>query len=285
MVNNMKIKRVVIIGMGLIGGSIGKALIAKGIADEVIGVCRKESSLRRAIAEKSLTKGYVNSYKEALTGAEIILIATPVNTIKEVLKKIAEVVNDTKILVSDAGSTKKEIVDYADRFKDKFSFIGAHPLAGSEKSGVEYSSSGLFENSVCILTPTKDSADENYEKVKNLWESLGAVTCRLSPEEHDKNIAFSSHLPHAAAYALMGALPDAFPRNMIASGFKDITRIASSDPELWKDIFMSNKTNVIKAIRCFKNILSEFEEDIKAERAEELKIKLKKMKEMRDNIV
>jgi len=281
----MRIKKIVIIGMGLIGGSIGKALIKKNLADEVAGVCRRESSLDRAVREKSLTKGFINNYGEAVRGADIILIATPVSTIKGILKNLSEVINDTKILVSDAGSTKKEIVDYAARFKDKFSFIGAHPLAGSEKSGVEYSSSGLFENSVCILTPTKDSSNENYEKVKNLWESLGAVTCRLSPEEHDNNIAFSSHLPHAAAYALMGALPDAFPRNMIASGFKDITRIASSDPELWKDIFMSNKTNVVKAIRCFRNILSEFEEDIKAGRAEELKIKLQKMKEMRNNIV
>ncbi|MBL7072784.1 MAG: prephenate dehydrogenase/arogenate dehydrogenase family protein [Candidatus Omnitrophica bacterium] len=281
----MKIKKIAIIGMGLIGGSVGKALIEKKLADEVVGICRRESSLDRAVREKSLTKGFVNNYGEALLGAEIILIATPVSGIKNVLKSLSEVINDTKILVSDAGSTKKEIVDYAAKFKDKFSFIGAHPLAGSEKSGVESSSSDLFEDSVCILTPPKDASIENCEKLKNLWESIGAVTHKLSPEEHDKNIAFSSHLPHVAAYALVGSLPDEFAKNMVASGFKDTTRIASSDPELWKDIFMSNKDNVIKAITRFKETLDGLEADISTGRAEELKVKLKKMKEMRDNIV
>jgi len=281
----MKIKKIAIIGMGLIGGSIGKALIEKKLADEVVGVCRRKSSLERAVREKSLTKGFVDNYGEALQGAEMILIATPVRVIKNVLKSLSEVINDTKILVTDAGSTKKEIVDYAVKFKDKFSFIGAHPLAGSEKSGVEYSSGNLFEDSVCILTPTKDSSIEDYEKLKCLWESIGAAVHKLSPEEHDKNIAFSSHLPHVAAYALMGSLPGEFVENMVAAGFKDTTRIASSDPELWKDIFMSNKENVIKAITRFKETLSGLEKDISAGRAEELKVKLKKIKEMRDNIV
>lgn len=281
----MKIKKIAIIGMGLIGGSVGKALIKKGLADEVVGICRRGSSLDRAVREKSLTKGFVNNYGEALRGADIILIATPVSGIKNVLKSLSEVINDTKILVSDAGSTKKEIVDYAAKFNDKFSFIGAHPLAGSEKSGVEHSSSDLFEDSVCILTPTKDASIENYEKLKSLWESIGAAVHKLSPEAHDKNIAFSSHLPHAAAYALVGALPDEFAKNMVAAGFKDTTRIASSDPELWKDIFMSNKDNVIKAITRFRETLCDLEEDISSGRAEELKEKLKKMKEMRDNIV
>ncbi len=281
----MKIKKIAIIGMGLIGGSVGKALITRNLADEVVGICRRESSLDRAVREKSLTKGFVDNYSEALQGAEIILIATPVRAIKTVLKSLSEIIDDTKILVSDAGSTKKEIVDYADKFKDKFSFIGAHPLAGSEKNGVEYSSSDLFEDSVCILTPADDSAIENCEKLKRLWESIGAVTHRMSPEEHDKNIAFSSHLPHVAAYALMGSLPEEFAENMVAAGFKDTTRIASSDPELWKDIFMSNKENVINAITRFKETLSGLEEDISSGRAEELKEKLKKMKEMRDNIV
>jgi len=281
----MKIKKIVIIGMGLIGGSVGKALIKRNLADEVVGICRRESSLDRAVREKSLTKGYVNNYEEALRGAEIILIATPVRAIKNVLKSLSGVISDTKILVSDAGSTKKEIVDYAAKFKDKFSFIGAHPLAGSEKSGVEYSSSDLFKDSVCILTPTKDSSIENCEKLKRLWESIGAVVHRMSPEDHDKFIAFSSHLPHVAAYALMGSLPEEFAENMVASGFKDTTRIASSDPELWKDIFMSNKENVIKAINCFNKTLSGLKEDISAGRDEALKEKLKKMKEMRDKIV
>jgi len=281
----MKIKKVVIIGMGLIGGSIGKALIAKGVAREVVGVCRRDSSLKRAIKEKSLTKGYVDSYKEALAGAEIIVIATPVNIIKEVLKRIAEVINDTKVLVTDAGSTKKEIVDYAANFKDKFSFIGAHPLAGSEKSGVECSQSDLFKNSVCVLTPREGVSEEDYGKIKSLWEKMGAAVIKTTPEEHDKNLAFSSHLPHIAAYALAGVLWDKFPKDMVSTGFKDTTRIASSDPELWKDIFMSNETFVIEAIGRFKAVLSDIENDIKNGRASELKERLKKCSRKRENVV
>ncbi|MFH1394680.1 MAG: prephenate dehydrogenase [Candidatus Omnitrophota bacterium] len=278
----MKIKKVVIIGMGLIGGSLGKALLEKNIADQVIGVCRRQVSLDKAIKEKSLTAGCIDKYKEVVKDAQIIVIATPVSKIKKILTDLAEVLNDPKIIVTDVGSTKEEIVRYAGQFKNNFSFVGAHPLAGSEKKGVEHSDGSLFENSVCIVTPTNETLDENYERVKSLWEKTGARIVRLEPKIHDEYLAFSSHLPHIVAYALAGALGENFSKDMVATGFKDTTRIALSDPELWKDIFMSNKQNVINAIARVKEILSGIEEDLALDKEAELVKKLKKYKGIRD---
>jgi len=280
----MKLKKIVIIGMGLIGGSIGKAAIEKGLADEVVGVCRRQSSLDRAVKERSLTRGYVNNYDEAAGGADIIFIATPVHTIKETLEKLAGTVKDPNVLVTDVGSTKKEIVEYAKRYKDKFVFIGGHPLAGSEKAGVEYSTPDLFEGSACMLTPDEGVGDENVKKLRDFWEDLGAGVGIIGPEKHDYNLAFSSHLPHVVAYALAGVVEEALPPTMFAAGFKDTTRIAASDAVLWSDIFMSNRENILKAIAKYKNILSGIEDDIRESNEEALKEKLRDYKKVRDEL-
>ena len=279
----MKLKKVVIIGMGLIGGSIGKAILKKGLADEVVGVCRRESSLERAVKEKSLTKGFVNSYDQAVEGADLIIIATPVHTVKEVFDGLSEVLSSSEILVTDAGSTKKEIVDYADKYKDNFSFLGAHPLAGSEKTGVEYSTSDLFENSLCVITPGEHSSSENIEKLSAFWQSLGAEVDIIAPELHDEILAFTSHLPHIAAYALCGTVDDKFFK-YVSTGFKDTTRIASSDALLWSDIFMSNKENVLKSIEKYKAILTNIEAAIRDDKIEVLKEQLNSIKNKRDEI-
>jgi len=280
----MKLKKVVIIGMGLIGGSIGKAIIEKGLAEEVVGVCRRQSSLDRAVKEKALTKGYVDSYTEAVPGADVVFIATPVHTIKTVLEDLSEVLKDGKTIVTDVGSTKKEIVANAGWFRDRFTFIGGHPLAGSEKSGVEYSSADLFGGSVCILTPDENTPEEPKAMLTGLWQDMGAAVVELSPDKHDENLAFSSHLPHIAAYALMGALGKNFPYAMLASGFKDTTRIAASDGALWSDIFLSNRRNVLNAIGRYREVLTSLEKDIQDENADLLTKKLSDYKEMRDEI-
>ncbi len=277
----MKYKKIAIIGMGLIGGSLGKAILSKGLADEVIGVCRRESSLEKAQEEKALTKGYVNNYDEALKGAEIIFIATPVHTIMEVLAKLDKTDLDANVIVTDAGSTKKEIVDFAKKFKDKYSFVGGHPLAGSEKSGVEYSIGDLYEDSLCVLTKDKDTKEEDLKKIKALWEKIGAKVDVVSPEEHDRILSFTSHLPHVVAYCLSGVQKKNFLK-YASTGFRDTTRIAASDPILWSDIFMDNKENVLESIETFKKELSLLEKDIREGHKEDLIEKLKKYKDIRD---
>lgn len=280
----MKFKKAVIIGVGLIGGSIAKAIKEKSLADEVIGICRRQSSLDRAIKEGAITKGYVNNYAEAVKGADIVFIATPVETVKENLKLLAEVLKDGKVLITDAGSTKKEIVDYAHQFKGNFSFVGGHPLAGSEKTGVEFSSSNLFAGSVCALTQDETTKEKDLNKLKDLWEALGAKVKVMTPGEHDEILSFTSHLPHIIAYALSGTERTEY-KDFVSTGFKDTTRIASSSALLWSDIFMSNRDNVLKAVARFKELLLGIEEDIRKSRTAELVKKLEDYKKIRDEIL
>lgn len=277
-------KKVVIIGVGLIGGALGKALISRGLAEEVVGVCRREVSLQKAIDEKAITSGAVGLSAEVMQGADIVIIATPVNSIKVILDQLSNVISDPDVVVSDVGSTKKEIVKYAARFKENFYFIGAHPLAGGEKTGVENSRADLFEGSVCVITPELDVDEEKLRILYSFWKDLGAELDLMEPDKHDEILAFTSHLPHILAYSLSGSQKVDFSRYM-STGFKDTTRIASSDPSLWSDIFMSNRRNVLNAIEVYKKVLAEIEADISSGRQDELKKKLAECKKVRDDVV
>ena len=280
----MKYNKIAIIGTGLIGGSIGKALISRGLADEVIGVCRRESSLKRAIDEKAVTKCFVNNYEEALEGVDIIFIATPVETVKEVLEKLSSVKLKKGVIVTDVGSTKKDIVDFAAKYKSSFIFLGTHPLAGSEKTGVEFAKDGFFEDSVCVLTPDKDIDKRVIDRMQLFWQDLGARVEVITPDEHDLILAYTSHLPHIAAYALAGSADESFAP-FVSTGFKDTTRIASSDPLLWAEIFLTNKDNVLKTIARYKSELSIIEESIKQGDEKRLIGILENYKRIRDEIV
>ncbi len=278
---DMKLKKVVIIGVGLIGGSIGKALLKYALAEEVVGVCRRQVSLEKALTERSITSGCVNEYENSVHGADVIFIATPVNTIIETLDILSRALNDKNIIVTDAGSTKKEIVEHAARYKDRFTFIGAHPLAGSEKTGVEYSDADLFADSVCVLTPSPNVEKKLLGEMKLLWEKMGASVSVTSPDEHDKVLALTSHLPHAAAYALVGALKKEHFK-YVSTGFGDTTRIASSDPILWSDIFISNASNVARALEDYRELLAVIERLILEKNKDKLREKLGEFKKLRD---
>ncbi|MGB3241440.1 MAG: prephenate dehydrogenase/arogenate dehydrogenase family protein, partial [Candidatus Omnitrophota bacterium] len=266
----------------LIGGSIGKALLERGLADEVVGVCRRQSTLERTLKEKAVSTGFVDNYEEACKGAEVIFVATPIHTIKDNLEALAGVLSGN-VIVTDAGSTKKEIVAHAARFKDKFSFVGGHPLAGSEKTGVEHARQDLFENSLCVLTRDGSTKEEDLEKVSGLWQAMGAEVDIVAPEKHDEILAFTSHLPHVLAYSLTGVQKKEYFKYM-STGFKDATRIASSSADIWSDIFISNPGNVLKSIERFREVLAQIEDDIRRGRKEKLSEKLQKYREMRDEI-
>ncbi len=280
----MEFKRIVIIGMGLIGGSIGKALLERGLADEVVGVCRRESSLERAVKEKSLTKGFVDSYDEATKGSDLVVIATPVHTIKPVLDGLSEVLSGGNVLVTDVGSTKKNVVEYAAQYSDKFAFIGSHPLAGSEQTGVEAARANLFDGSVCVVTTQGLEDKDNLSGLEKFWASLGAEVCKVSPEEHDLILSFTSHLPHIAAFALSASQKKENIKFM-ATGFKDTTRIAASDAGLWSDIFLSNKENVLKSIKEFKASLEGIEKAIEKSDEAALKEQLDAARRFREDVV
>jgi prephenate dehydrogenase len=277
-------RKVVIIGPGLIGGSIGKVLLEEGLAEEVVGICRRESSLRKAIAEKALSRGSVGLKKEDVKGAELIVIATPVGTISGFLEQLAGM-NDIEMPpVTDVGSTKKALVQYASKEFPGLLFVGSHPLAGSEKKGVSNSTAGLFKGSVCVITPDSATDPAALGKVRSFWRGIGARTVEMTPGEHDKALAYTSHLPHAVAYSLSGVQEPEYSE-LVSTGFMDTTRIASSDAALWADIFISNKNEVTMAIEKFEKMLVQIKNAVKEGLDGELIDILDNCRKVRDEIV
>lgn len=269
-------KKVAIIGVGLIGGSIGLAIKKKGLACEVVGVGRHRKNLllakkRHAIDNASRDIGI-------LSGADLVILAMPVSAILELAPKISGIISSDSI-VSDVGSTKQEIVSRLGKLFPNY--VGAHPLAGSEKQGSVNSQGDLFKGSLCILTPTKNTSRPALVKIKQLWRKLGAEVITLSGQEHDKILSFVSHLPHIAAFSLVNSVPSGYLR-FASGGFKDTTRIASSDNRLWRDIFLTNRKYLIRAIESFQNNLSVMKQAIIKEDAQALDRILKRAKAKRD---
>ena len=244
--------KITIIGVGLIGGSIGLGIKSKGLAKEVVGVFRRRSSLKDALARKAVDKA-VMSVEEGVKDADLIVLATPVHSIPEFARRVLRLAKSGAI-VTDVGSTKKWIVDRIDNaFKNANSvfFVGSHPMAGSEHTSVRFARKDLMEGSPCIVTKTGKTDKKALTKVVSFWKALGAKVKVMSPENHDRSIALVSHLPHLVAFSLAGTIP---AKDLVyaAEGFKDTTRVASSDAALWADIFLSNKGQLLKSGRMFE---------------------------------
>jgi prephenate dehydrogenase len=268
--------KVAIIGTGLIGGSMALAMKKKGIARQVIGVSRHKSSLAQARRNRVIDKG--SQDLSIIKGADLVVLATPVNTILKLSAVITKFINKNTI-VTDVGSTKKEIVSRLNRIFPNY--IGSHPLAGSEKRGVKNAQGDIFKNSICILTPAKNTSMKALRKIKIMWGRLGAKVLLLSPDIHDETLSFVSHLPHAVAFSLIGAIPDKHLK-FGATGLKDTTRIALSDSTLWADIFLSNRKNMLKAIKSFQDNLSRISSALNKKDKEALTKILKRAQEKRE---
>ena len=241
--------KVAIIGTGLIGGSLGLAIKKNKLAREVVGVSQHKNSLKRALKMKAIDRGSLSL--DIIKGADLLILATPVNKIIYFRKKIAKFV-DKDCIVTDVGSTKQEIVVSLDNVF--LNFVGGHPLAGSEKRGIANSNAGIFKGSLCILTPTGKTSRFGLAKIKKLWAKVGARIVFMSPKEHDRILSLTSHLPHVVAFSLINSVPlEAL--KLASGGLKDTTRVAASDALLWKDIFLSNKENVLKSINLFQDNL------------------------------
>ncbi len=239
-------KKVTIVGVGLMGGSLGLALKKHKLAREVIGLSYQQSSLVQALKIKAIDVGLTDTSK-AIRGADLVVLATPVNTIIKLLTTIKPYLR-RGCIVTDVGSIKGKIVEEAEKILlfPGF-FVGSHPLAGSEKKGAMFADPDLFEGARCIMTPTAVTNQVAKEKVKYLWSKIGAKVNFMSTEEHDTALAHISHLPHLLAYGLMRSIPDQY-LEYGSQGLKDTTRIASSTPQMWNDIFMANSKKVIKAL-------------------------------------
>jgi len=253
--------KVAIIGVGLIGGSIGIALKKKRLAKEIIGLCHRKSTINIALRHKAIDKGTLN-LKEAVRDADLIILSTPINFIIKLAYRITRLAKKDCIL-TDVGSSKFAIVNAIERhLPNNVKFMATHPLAGSEKKGVRFACGELFSNSICIFTPTKNTDKSVMRRVGKLWRSLGAKVVILGPSEHDSIISFISHLPHMLAFSLINSIPQKYLR-FATRGLQDSTRIAASDPLVWRDICLTNSNQILKAIKAFEFHLSKIKRSVK----------------------
>ncbi len=242
--------KAVIVGTGLIGGSIGLMLKKKKLCRRVVGVSLHKESLAAAKKIGAVDIGSLSL--EVVRGADLVILAMPVSAIINLAPKISGFAGKD-CLVFDVGSTKAGIVN---KLSGLFPhFVGTHPLAGSEKRGIKHALPDLFHNSLCIITPAKNTDQAAVSKVIKLWRILGAKTLLMNPAEHDRVLGFISHLPHLAAFSLINSIPDAYLKLSPAS-LKETTRIAASDSELWADIILDNKANILKTIGIFQTSLN-----------------------------
>ncbi len=241
--------RVAIVGLGLIGGSLGMAIKRHRLARQVIGVSRKPSTLRRAKRRRAIDRGTTDA-TAAVRDAELVILATPVDAIVPSAKRLARSMRPGSIL-TDVGSSKGQIVKGLEgRLPHGVAFVGAHPLAGSERRGIAAAQPGLFDESICIVTKTSRTNRRAVQTVRRLWAPLVRRVLIMSPERHDRLVAALSHLPHLLAYCLARATSgDGLA--LAPRSFLEMTRIAKSDPDLWDDIFLSNRAALLQSMKQF----------------------------------
>lgn len=261
-------KKITIIGVGLIGGSLGLALKEKKANFKIVGIDKQEI-IEKAIARGAIDEGTVN-LKEGIEEADIVIIATPVKTILNLLTQINPFLKKGCI-VTDTGSTKQQIVQKANKVlsKDIF-FIGGHPMAGSEEYGIDSANSHLFQDKTYILTPTKKSNLIAIEKISSLIKMIGGKRLILNSLEHDRIVGTVSHLPQIMAVSLVNMVSELVRKEnnnnyfkAVGEGFKDITRIASSPYKIWEDICDTNQENILEMIQEFRNYLEVIEDKLK----------------------
>ncbi len=251
-------RKIVIFGVGLIGGSFSLALRKAKAVSEVVGFGRREETLRQAMQLGILDR--IGTDLEELRDADIVLLATPVGQMAELMVRIAPYLG-AQTLVTDGGSTKSDVVAAAranlgDRIAQ---FIPAHPIAGAEKTGPEAALADLYAGKKVILTPLPENSVNAVMRVRNAWEQCGAVVSELTPQEHDSVFAAVSHLPHLLSFALVHDLAQRDNRDLLlsfaASGFRDFTRIAASSPEMWRDICLANRDALLRELKQYADEL------------------------------
>ena len=284
-------KQAAIIGVGLIGGSLGMVLRRKALVDHVIGIGRRVENLKTAVELGAIDR-YVADPKEGIKGSDLVILATPVDTYERHLKDWAHCL-EAGAIVSDVGSVKGTLVERSEEAMPAgVHFVGAHPIAGKEKTGVAAGSDLLFRGARCILTPTKNTDLLALERIKQLWEETGSIVLTMDPHVHDHILGAVSHLPHAAAFALMNALADTRDQHLPSldlarhsgGGLRDTTRIAASSPEMWRDIFLWNRDNVVSLIEQYQQSLDELKRLIAAGDAAGIEKALERAKREREKL-
>jgi prephenate dehydrogenase len=274
-----------VIGCGLMGGSFALAIKRVGLAKRVVGYSKSPST-----TEKARRLGVIDTVAEsallAVSGSDIVLIAVPVAATEPTFKAIRDLV-EPGVLVMDVGSTKREVVDAARRvLKERVaSFVPAHPIAGKESAGIEHADAALYNGRQVILTPLPQTLPEMLQKATDVWAAIGAQVLRMTPENHDSAFAAVSHLPHMLAFAYFNAVarqPAGRDYLTLAGpGFRDFTRIAASDPVVWRDILMSNREEVLKQSQRIRHALDAMDHAMKSGNAEALEDMIRSASEAR----
>jgi prephenate dehydrogenase len=267
-------KGILIIGLGLIGGSLALALRKEGYKGKIYGFDLNKNRIEKALELKAIDEGYDSYEKIPWENIDFVVLSTPVKTFESIALKIKPFLKDDTV-VSDVGSVKGDLVLRLYEILKPHVFVGVHPIAGTEKEGIENAKYDLFKNARLILTPVGEDR-EKIEKVEKFWKDIGSKTEIMDPHFHDFVFASVSHLPHAIAFALVDSLIVLSKETGIdlfkypGGGFKDFTRIAASSPTVWKDIFLENKENVLHTIDVFQKSLERLKEAIKKEDEKEI---------------
>lgn len=269
-----------IIGVGLIGGSFGLALRKRKLVRKVMGVGRHIHRLREA-KELGAIDAYTTDFAQGVKDSDIVVVAAPVSRIPSIVKKILPHLKDSCI-VTDVGSTKRwvvrkveEILSSSGEKGRKVYFVGGHPMAGSEKEGVRNARADIFTGTTCVLTPTEKNRPREVKLIGSLWNSIGARILLLRPEEHDRIVAYTSHLPHVLAASLVNMIGKvskgkARAGKVIAGSISDMTRIAASNPQMWVDICLSNSKEISDSIKEMIRYLEKFRNSIEKRRKKEV---------------
>lgn len=282
----MLIDHLTIIGVGLIGGSLARALRKAKLVNRVTGCNRNEDSLKKAI-ELDVIDDYSLTIDEAVAGADVVVIGTPLSTTEKLLPQIVSSLKADAVL-TDVGSAKGSVVNAARKVMgDKFPrFVPGHPIAGTEQSGVEASFAELFIDHRVILTPLPETDPGAHQLIVDMWQAVGADVINLDVKHHDDVLAATSHLPHMLAYALVDCLAGMQEREEIfkyaAGGFADFTRIASSSPEMWHDICFSNKEALLNSLDSFSLHIDQIKKAIEKSDSQQLLAIFKRAKQARD---
>jgi prephenate dehydrogenase len=254
--------KVTVVGVGLLGGSLGLALKRRRLAGEVVGFVRRLASVKECKALGAVDLA-TRDLKRAVTGADLVILCTPLAQMRPLVRQMLPALKPGAI-VTDVGSVKGSVVRDLETLvaKGGAHFIGSHPMAGSEKTGVAAARADLFVNAISVVTATPNSNPAAIRKVERLWKSVGSSVLRLAPEAHDELVSRSSHLPHVVAATLANfVLSPEHPRQqrlLCANGFRDTTRIASGSPEMWRDIAFANRDNLVRALEKLTGNLDAF---------------------------
>ena len=280
------IRQLAIVGVGLLGGSVAKAARAGGLARRIVGVGRDPERLRPAVDDGTLDTA-VTDLDAGVREADVILLAAPVLAIEGLLERVWGAAANGAV-ITDVGSTKRNIVRAAERLAvtRPLGFVGSHPLAGSEQAGYRVARADLFRGATVVVTPTEKTELAALKTTTELWEALGARVTSLDPETHDRTVAAISHLPHLIACALVDGAGRVEPGalELAARGFRDTTRIAGGDPDMWTEIFLANRDALTAGIEAFRQALGDLQRVIDSGRADALRAELARIKAIREQL-